>query len=420
MAARRTDQMARKRHKPEEIIAKLRQVEVLTSQGQSMGDAIRSIGVTEVTYYRWHHKFGGQVKRLKHSMNDPFNRTLSRSIAFLFVLFVLFIITHELMALDPNDAPGPVRWAFVAIFLLGFVASFTLYIRLYWPYLSFLGGENWSRGAIGLSVLVIIHAVARTYADSVIMATTGLDPTLFSSFQNFLSIILTGVFLLNFFIYITYIVGVGTFVVYLAAIVRGWFVLAAAVVALSISVSDLALPIRLLLGAIIGLMFFGVVFTVTTRFHRWWHDICRDVAHMRNKITEHFGSIDVIFTSAALLLVISFFLVVVTGSMFIPWVVNTTSRLLVNSSFVENSQRPYAGFFAPGTPLDELQCLNLPPATLLKFVRDDTDDKQTRQVIVAQPILKPEVEQDGIFLALIPSTSRFRFSLGSCEKVGAM
>jgi hypothetical protein len=36
--------MARKRHKPEEIIAKLRQVEVLTSQGQSMADAIRLIG----------------------------------------------------------------------------------------------------------------------------------------------------------------------------------------------------------------------------------------------------------------------------------------------------------------------------------------------------------------------------------------
>src|SRR4029453_17122707 len=69
MAARRTDKMARKRHKPEEIVAKLRQVEVLTSQGQSMADAIRSIGVTEVTYYRWRQEFGGlksnQVKRLK-------------------------------------------------------------------------------------------------------------------------------------------------------------------------------------------------------------------------------------------------------------------------------------------------------------------------------------------------------------------
>ena len=61
--------MARKSHKPEEIVAKLRQVDVLTSQGQAVADAIRSIGVTEVTYYRWRKEFGGlksdQVKRLK-------------------------------------------------------------------------------------------------------------------------------------------------------------------------------------------------------------------------------------------------------------------------------------------------------------------------------------------------------------------
>ena len=58
-----------KRHKPEEIIAKLRQVEVMTGQGTTMADAIRSIGVTEVTYYRWRNEYGGlksdQVKRLK-------------------------------------------------------------------------------------------------------------------------------------------------------------------------------------------------------------------------------------------------------------------------------------------------------------------------------------------------------------------
>src|SRR5262249_22487697 len=55
--------------KPEEIVAKLRQVDVLVSQGQSMTDAIRQIGVSEVTYYRWRQEFGGvqieQVKRLK-------------------------------------------------------------------------------------------------------------------------------------------------------------------------------------------------------------------------------------------------------------------------------------------------------------------------------------------------------------------
>jgi hypothetical protein len=44
--------MPRKHHKPEEIAAKLRQVDVLTSQGKSVADAIRAIGVTEVTCVR--------------------------------------------------------------------------------------------------------------------------------------------------------------------------------------------------------------------------------------------------------------------------------------------------------------------------------------------------------------------------------
>ena len=61
--------MPRKRHKPEEIVAKLRQVDVLVSQGKSVADAVRDIGVTEVTYYRWRQELGGlksdQVKRMK-------------------------------------------------------------------------------------------------------------------------------------------------------------------------------------------------------------------------------------------------------------------------------------------------------------------------------------------------------------------
>ena len=61
--------MPRKRHKPEEIVGKLRQVDVLISQGQPVADAVRTIGVTEVTYYRWRQEFGGlksdHVKRLK-------------------------------------------------------------------------------------------------------------------------------------------------------------------------------------------------------------------------------------------------------------------------------------------------------------------------------------------------------------------
>ena len=61
--------MPRRRYKAEEIVAKLRQVDVLVSQGQSMADAIRQIGVSEVTFYRWRQEYGGlkteQVKRLK-------------------------------------------------------------------------------------------------------------------------------------------------------------------------------------------------------------------------------------------------------------------------------------------------------------------------------------------------------------------
>ena len=62
-------EMARKRHKPEEIVAKLRQVDVLTAQGQSIAEAVRTIAVTETTYFRWRAEYGGlksdQVKRLK-------------------------------------------------------------------------------------------------------------------------------------------------------------------------------------------------------------------------------------------------------------------------------------------------------------------------------------------------------------------
>ena len=75
--------MVRKRHKPEEIVAKLRQVDVLVSQGQTVADAIRQIGVTEVTYYRWRQEFGGlksdQVKRLKDLETE--NARLRRAVS---------------------------------------------------------------------------------------------------------------------------------------------------------------------------------------------------------------------------------------------------------------------------------------------------------------------------------------------------
>jgi transposase-like protein len=61
--------MPRKRHTPEEIVAKPRQVDVMTAQGRTLADAVKSIGVTEVTLHRWRNEYGGltldQVKRLK-------------------------------------------------------------------------------------------------------------------------------------------------------------------------------------------------------------------------------------------------------------------------------------------------------------------------------------------------------------------
>ncbi|WP_209508270.1 IS3 family transposase [Ruegeria sp. HKCCSP335] len=75
--------MANKRPKPEEIVWKLRQVEVLMGQGMSRLDAIRQIGVVEQTYYRWRKKYGGmgvdQLKELKRLQKE--NERLRRAVS---------------------------------------------------------------------------------------------------------------------------------------------------------------------------------------------------------------------------------------------------------------------------------------------------------------------------------------------------
>ena len=75
--------MPKKRYTPEEIVAKLRQVDVLVSQGQNIADAIRQIGVSEVTYYRRRQEYGGlkadQVKRLKQLEQE--NSRLRRAVS---------------------------------------------------------------------------------------------------------------------------------------------------------------------------------------------------------------------------------------------------------------------------------------------------------------------------------------------------
>jgi putative transposase len=75
--------MASYKHKPEEIVTKLRQVEVLVGQGQSRLDAIRSIGIVEQTYYRWRKQYGGmgtdQVRELKRLQQE--NERLRRAVS---------------------------------------------------------------------------------------------------------------------------------------------------------------------------------------------------------------------------------------------------------------------------------------------------------------------------------------------------
>ena len=72
-----------KREKPEDIVLKLRQVEVLQGQGKPLVDAVRQIGVTVQTYYRWRKEYGGmsrdQLKRLKLLVSE--NTRLRRAVS---------------------------------------------------------------------------------------------------------------------------------------------------------------------------------------------------------------------------------------------------------------------------------------------------------------------------------------------------
>ena len=75
--------MPRKGHSPEQVLNKLRQVEVAVAGGKSVGQAVREIGVTDHTYYRWRREYGGldldQARRLKKLEQE--NARLKRTIA---------------------------------------------------------------------------------------------------------------------------------------------------------------------------------------------------------------------------------------------------------------------------------------------------------------------------------------------------
>ena len=75
--------MAGKREKPEEMVSKLRQGEVLQGQGMTVAEAVRQIGVTQQTFYRWRKLYGGmgrsQLKRLKALEKE--NQRLRRAVS---------------------------------------------------------------------------------------------------------------------------------------------------------------------------------------------------------------------------------------------------------------------------------------------------------------------------------------------------
>ena len=75
--------MRRKTFSPEQIIVKLRQIEVLTGQGQAVAQAVRKSGISEQSYYRWRKEYGGlrlgQAKRLKDLERE--NARLRRAVS---------------------------------------------------------------------------------------------------------------------------------------------------------------------------------------------------------------------------------------------------------------------------------------------------------------------------------------------------
>ena len=75
--------MPRKGFRPEDIIAKLREADVLLGQGKRVAEVVKALGVSEVTYYRWRQEYGGmsvsQARRLKELERE--NARLRKAVA---------------------------------------------------------------------------------------------------------------------------------------------------------------------------------------------------------------------------------------------------------------------------------------------------------------------------------------------------
>lgn len=90
--------MGIKRHKPEEIVTKLRQVEVLCGQGMPRIDAIRQVQITEQTFHRWRKQYGGMGTDQLKALNTA--STISEPLGFASKSF-------SLSGMPPSG--GPVR-----------------------------------------------------------------------------------------------------------------------------------------------------------------------------------------------------------------------------------------------------------------------------------------------------------------------
>jgi len=75
--------MPKKRYRPEDILSKLREADILISQGKTVAETIRILGISDVTYYRWRKEYGGmstsQVKRLKELEKE--NQRLRKAVS---------------------------------------------------------------------------------------------------------------------------------------------------------------------------------------------------------------------------------------------------------------------------------------------------------------------------------------------------
>ena len=75
--------MSRKRYSPEQIIGMLREAEIWLSQGQTVGEVVRNLGMSEQSYYRWRREYGGmevrQAQRLKDLERE--NARLKKAVA---------------------------------------------------------------------------------------------------------------------------------------------------------------------------------------------------------------------------------------------------------------------------------------------------------------------------------------------------